>query len=414
MRRWIWMIVLVIVWGTGLAQWHSLLSFNGKVFLDFGEGAGVEAPALRQATERLREAGETPPGLAAWSVEREVQVENAGLGRVCSADCMTVFGDREAAAFRELAGGSFGLSSDRDTCVISRGLAFSLFGSEDVVGRFVRCRGTAYTVRGVIRDEGNLIVIPARTEAMKASGEEAPGGKASGSAREPGRRQEPGEGTEPEQEPGAGAESGPGQEPGREAESGREPGRGQEPEPGRLRYMLLDFETPGRAGSPADGKKWENSGGEAARQFLSGHSLGTPRYLVDGTVGPAAAGLSLLLPLAAILGKGAWAARGRTPGGLPITCLGAVLVMAGAVLLLGAAGTRFPEELLPTRWSDFDFWARRGREMVPALRFAGEPGQTRWICLLRCRCAVAAASSFAAVFAVFKASVKGKPDCNGL
>lgn len=368
MRRWIWMIVLVIVWGTGLAQWHSLLPFNGKVFLDFGEGAGVEAPALRQTTERLREAGETPPGLAAWSVEREVQVENAGLGRVCGADCMTVFGDREEAAFQELAGGSFGLRSDRDTCVISRGLAFSLFGSEDVVGRFVRCRGTAYTVRGVIRDEGNLIVIPARTEAMKASGEEARGGKASGSAREP----------------------------------------------ERLRYMLLDFETPGRAGSPADGKKWENSGGEAARQFLSGHSLGTPRYLVDGTVGPAAAGLFLLLPLAAILGKGAWAARKRTPGGLPITCLGAVLVMAGAVLLLGAAGTRLPEELLPTRWSDFDFWARRGREMVPALRFAGEPGQTRWIWLLRCRCAVAAASSFAAVFAVFKASVKGKPDCNGL
>ena len=398
------MIVLVIVWGTGLAQWHSLLPFNGKVFLDFGEGAGVEAPALRQATERLREAGETPPGLAAWSVEREVQVENAGLGRVCSAECMTVFGDREAAAFRELAGGSFGLRSDRDTCVISRGLAFSLFGSEDVVGRFVRCRGTAYTVRGVIRDGGNLIVIPARTEAMKGYGEEACGGKASGSARESGRRLEPGRGAESGQEPGVGTESG----------QGLEPGRGQEPEPERLRYMLLDFGAPGQAGSPANGKKWENSGGEAARQFLSGHSLGTPRYLVDGTVGPAAAGLFLLLPLAAILGKGAWAARGRTPGGLPITCLGAVLVMAGAVLLLGAAGTRFPEELLPTRWSDFDFWARRGREMVPALRFAGEPGQTQWIWLLRCRCAVAAASSFAAVFAVFKASVKGKPDCNGL
>ncbi len=53
-------------------------------------------------------------------------------------------------------------------------------------------------------------------------------------------------------------------------------------------------------------------------------------------------------------------------------------VMAGAVLLLGAAGTRFPEELLPTR-SDFDFWARRG-ERDGSLRFAGEPGQTRWIC----------------------------------
>ena len=41
--------------------------------------------------------------------------------------------------------------------------------------------------------------------------------------------------------------------------------------------------------------------------------LETPRYLVDGTVGPAAAGLFLLLPLAAILGKGAWAARGERP-----------------------------------------------------------------------------------------------------
>ena len=87
--------------------------------------------------------------------------------------------------------------------------------------------------------------------------------------------------------------------------------------------------------------------------------------------------------------------------------------MAGAVLLLGAAGTRFPEELLPTRWSDFDFWARRGRERWSALRFAGEPGQTRDLSApLPVRSS--RREPFAAVFAVFKASVKGKPDCNGL
>lgn len=350
MKRWIWIVCAVIFWGVGLAQWRNLLPFDGQVFADFGEGAGVGARALAQLEEQERERGENKalPGLAAWSVEREVQVENTGLGRVCSADCMAVYGDRSAAVSRDLAHGSFGLRSDRDTCVISRGLADALFGSEDVVGKSVRCRGKAYTVRGVIRDEERMIVIPAGVEA----------------------------------------------EGGQEAQNGA----GQD----ILRYLLLDFRSANRE---------MTAGGEAARSFLARYNLGTPRYLVDGTVGPAAAGFFLLLPLAAVLGRWAWTAGKRTPGGLPITCLGAAAGLAGSVLLLGAAGTRFPEELLPTRWSDFDFWARRWREMVPALRFAGEPGQTRWILLLRGRCAAAASGFAGAGLALLMASAKRTPDC---
>ena len=90
---------------------------------------------------------------------------------------------------------------------------------------------------GVIRDEGNLIVIPRQNGGHEGVREEAPGGKASGSAREPGRGRTRGrDGT------GAGT-LGPGRNRGRAGTRkrsgiGAEPGRGQEPEPGRLRYAV--------------------------------------------------------------------------------------------------------------------------------------------------------------------------------
>ncbi|GEM_PF-462457 len=342
MRRWLWILCAAVFWGIGLWQWHSLLPLGGQVFLDFGDDSGVTARELAQMEERGREAGEGLPGLAAWSVEREVQVENAGLGRVCDADCMRVYGDREAALSGGLVGGNYGCRSDRETCVISRGLAYTLFGSDEVLGKYVKCRGKAYAVRGIIRDDSRMIVLPA------------------------------------DETDGAGVAEATGK-----AEV--------------LRYLLLDFGGPGQ----------REAGGEAARQLLSAHGLGNPRYLVDGTLGPAAAGFFLLLPVAAVLGRGLWMAR-REAWPVRVLCVfAAILATALAVWFLGGAGTRFPEELLPSRWSDFDFWTRRWQELVPALRFAGELGRPRWIWLFRCRCAAGAAASLGAVLAVFQIPVRG-------
>lgn len=83
---------------------------------------------------------------------------------------MSVHGSRDMAAFRRLVDGTYGCRSDREGCIISRGLAMDLFGSVSVSGKQVWCRDQAYVVRGVTDDPGYVILVLAgRQEGMQLS-----------------------------------------------------------------------------------------------------------------------------------------------------------------------------------------------------------------------------------------------------
>ena len=122
-----------------------------------------------------------------------------------------------------------------------------------------------------------------------------------------------------------------------------------------------------------------------ADQLLYRYDAGSARYRVDGEICLAAAGFFAFLPVWAALGRSLSAYFGREKRLLRrfMAVSAAALAAAACIRMLGAEGTRFPPDLIPSRWSDFSFWGQRWREITPALRFAGENGRVLWMTLLR-------------------------------
>ena len=140
----------------------------------------------------------------------------------------------------------------------------------------------------------------------------------------------------------------------------------------RFPYVLLDYGSDRGAKSGAD-------------QLLYRYDAGSARYRVDGEICLAAAGFFAFLPVWAALGRSLSAYFGREKRLLRrfMAVSAAALAAAACIRMLGAEGTRFPPDLIPSRWSDFSFWGQRWREITPALRFAGENGRVLWMTLLR-------------------------------
>ena len=174
MRKWIILFVLVTLWGYGGIQALSLNTADGRIFMYYREGEGPRAEELDRAlgreqgetagTEREDQGGSVYPELTAWSLAEEVKVQNLELGRDKKADCLSVYGLMELASCRELEQGTYGYRTDREGCVISKGLAMDLFGAVEVTGKRVVCRDRPYIVRGVTDDPDCVILIPAKKE----------------------------------------------------------------------------------------------------------------------------------------------------------------------------------------------------------------------------------------------------------
>ena len=167
MRKWIFLLLLSLLWGYGVIAAWSTGDYRGQVFMYYREDDAPMQEALAHLVSQ--EAGkEKYPDITAWTLTGDVLVQNRELGRKKQAECMSVYGSRDMAAFRRLADGTYGLRTDREGCVISRGLALELFGSAAVSGKQVWCRDQAYVVRGVTDDPGYVILVLAgRQEGMR-------------------------------------------------------------------------------------------------------------------------------------------------------------------------------------------------------------------------------------------------------
>lgn len=168
MRRWMIRVCLAALWGYGLVSVCALEPFRGQVFMHYGAGQEVKAEelenAVKQETKGDGTGGFASPEITAWSLTKDVEVKNRELGRKGKAECMAVYGLKEMASFRRLETGTYGYRTDREGCVISKGLAMELFGGLNAAGKYIGCRDVSYVVRGVTDDTDPVILIPANME----------------------------------------------------------------------------------------------------------------------------------------------------------------------------------------------------------------------------------------------------------
>jgi len=74
MRKWMAILLTAGLCAAGLLQWRGLKEYGGQIFYGYGEKAAPDRALLNQLARQEKEAGDSLPGMAAWSVEEGVEV----------------------------------------------------------------------------------------------------------------------------------------------------------------------------------------------------------------------------------------------------------------------------------------------------------------------------------------------------
>lgn len=257
-------MLLVLLWAGAFWAGMVFMTKSPSVGIRFLEN-GPEKNSVESAFE-----GKTRQfTMAAWDYQSDFLVEAPLAGGSTAMDGILVYGDGREAVFDGLKSGVWKGSFDEDGCMISEGAAYRLFGSVDVVGMKVICRGREWTIRGVVNKKSPWIMLPAKDN-------------------------------------------------------------------DKLPYMELNYVD---AENPVS----------LAEEFLSLNGLAGKYLLFDWPLLKAAVRVLLCLPgwafgivlLCRWKGKHKW-------------------VFAVAAFFIGAMLTfRLPQDWIPTRWSDFNFWTRK-------------------------------------------------------
>lgn len=336
MRKWIILIFIAAIWGCGAILAWTMRDGGGQVFIYYGEGEAVEKQMLSHALDSEQDqGGRILPEITAWSRGERVKVLNPGLGRSRDADCIAVYGLKEMASPPRLLGGTYGFPSDQDGCVISSGLSMELFGGLEVVGNYIWCGQRPYRIRGVTDDSSHVILLPAR-------------------------------------------------------------------EKDAMRYMMFTYPREEENGAEEGMSHGMETGKAAAVNFLYRNGIKSGKVLVDGAYFSSAAGLGACLPLwitsvwiLAALPEGRRGKRRRTKESskknikerIKTITLAAVFFMAG-LLLAWKLELGIPGDLIPSRWSDFEFWARKIGELRSDMAGIGEAGTVWWLVQIKGRLSV--------------------------
>lgn len=297
MKRWIGLILIAALWGYGLVRVCGLEPFRGQVFMYYEEGKGVRPEAIEDAMEQEKE---TFPGITAWSVGTKVEVGNRELGRKEKADCIAVYGSKEAAAYGRLESGTYGYRSDKDGCVISRGLAMELFGSVSIAGKHVWCRDKAYVVRGVTDEADYAILIP-------AGGDDV------------------------------------------------------------MRHMVFSY-----------GK--DSSAKIEAERFLYKYGIDRGGTLVDGSLFFNLSGLCVILALWTVPAYICLCMRKKKGKKYRLLLAGAAaMFFLAGICLIWRLELEVPADIIPSRWSDFEFWTQKSKELYSDMEHMGAAGRNRWL-----------------------------------
>lgn len=326
MKRWISIGAAVLLLGISMAAGSSVLNHSGQVFFHYAAQKGPDQKALEEMESREKEdAIRELPQFAAWRVEEGVEIKSGTLGKRILADCVTVYGAKELANPVRLSVGSFGYSKDKGGCVVSRGLAMELFGSDQVIGMELLCMGKSYKIKGVMDEKKKLVLVPSD---------------------------------------------------------------GQE----KFEYLLFDY-----------GKG--ESGKTEAQTLLIRYGIGSESVCADGALFGAGSVLFLYAAIISFFFCGLYEFRRQYKKSSSMDGIPIFLILFSALaffFLLNSQKMTFPQEFIPTKWSDFDFWAARCREIKENMSRLFSVPSAQWVRIVVKKTAVGMGASLLSILCVVK------------
>ena len=172
-----------------------------------------------------------------------------------------------------------------------------------------------------------------------------------------------------------------------------------------MRYMMFTYVRSGEGRTEEEGTSYGMETGKAAAlNFLYRNEIKSGKVLVDGAYVSAAAGLGVCLPLWI---TSVWALfvqmgrRGERTGAKVRAKTRAEAFIPAAVFFLAGLflawklELKIPSDLIPSRWSDFEFWSGKIEELRSDMAAVGEAGNVWWLAQMKGRLLLCLFCSFA-------------------
>lgn len=105
---------------------------------------------IRQQTYARQDGAGNQPEVTLWQIYPEQEIMASDKKKM-KADVVDVFGDCGDISSSMLADGAYPARSDASGCAVSTGLAFSLWGSTNVIGLPVKAEGKQFYVEAYLR-----------------------------------------------------------------------------------------------------------------------------------------------------------------------------------------------------------------------------------------------------------------------
>lgn len=144
-------------------QWRGLHPFSRQIGLRYEEGTlsgeQIEQYNKGQIENAKKTEGTQQIEITAWKMEKEQEISWKETGRQTKGTVITVYGNMARVLPFSMEYGGFTFHEDTAGCVVSRGLAWKLFGAEDVVGNTVQYKGREYLIRGVLDMEEPVLAL---------------------------------------------------------------------------------------------------------------------------------------------------------------------------------------------------------------------------------------------------------------
>jgi len=147
-------LLAIILWCTACSFYGNVERLCESISVRWETSGISPAQLIRQQEYAKQDGADNQPEVTLWQETPEQEISDTGK-RSAVASIITVFGNCEDITASTPLSGSFPARSDSTGCAVSSGLAFSLWGSLDVLGMPIELAGELFYVRGVFNADEN-------------------------------------------------------------------------------------------------------------------------------------------------------------------------------------------------------------------------------------------------------------------
>ena len=162
-KRILFFLLLVIgitVWGYGIARSQWLSTHYQSVSVRFAK-EGISEKLLKKALDNETQKGMYVPKILAWNEKESINATSFYSKQSEQVHLYEILGNSENLLPMTLVDGTYLSSDDRYGCILEEKIAYRLFGTVHAAGSKVIVEDKTYVVRGVVKVDDTVMIIPA-------------------------------------------------------------------------------------------------------------------------------------------------------------------------------------------------------------------------------------------------------------